>query len=69
MTDVVERTDAVVDFGVRCWRCRREIAVQATRPWLFKCWNCHVMNGSPPPHLPRAFLLNDRSLTGDMTGV
>lgn len=42
----------ITDRDVRCWRCRRAIAVVATRPWLFKCHKCNAVNGSPPASAP-----------------
>lgn len=45
---VIPLHPAVTDESVRCWRCRRELAKLATRPWLFVCSRCKAHNQSPP---------------------
>lgn len=42
-------TAPITDRDVRCWRCRRMLALLATRPYRFVCPKCHAANGSPPP--------------------
>src|SRR5215204_4429309 len=44
----IERPLSVQDIDVRCWRCRRLLAEQVTRPWCITCPRCKARNQSEP---------------------
>ena len=36
------------DIEPRCWRCKRKLAEDLTRPWNIVCQRCHARNISEP---------------------
>ena len=38
----------ITDHKPRCWRCRRLLAIEVTRPWEIRCTRCKTRNRSEP---------------------
>jgi hypothetical protein len=34
------------DKEPRCWRCKKMLALQVTRPWVIICHRCKAKNGA-----------------------
>ncbi|MCY4114498.1 MAG: hypothetical protein OXG33_11270 [Chloroflexi bacterium] len=43
---VETRPAPITDKKPRCWRCRRVLADEVTRPWVVRCSRCKAKNAS-----------------------